>query len=214
VAFRDRAEAGDRLAQALAESGSERSVVVALPRGGVPVAAVVARALGAALDVLVVRKLGHPSQPELGIGAIAEGGVSKVNWRLVTQFALTSDVGLRVAAREMTELVRRVATYRSGRSRIPVEGRSVILVDDGLATGFTARVAIEALRLAGAHRVVLAVPVGPRDKLVELGAVADAVVWVEAPRSFGAVGAWYHDFHPVRDEEVTRLLAEAGGPVP
>jgi len=206
--FRDRQEAGWRLARALAHLQREHPVVVGLPRGGVPVAAEVARELHAPLDVLVVRKLGHPRQPELGVGAIAEDGVSIVDWEMADRLGIDPATMHRVAARERAELDRRIVRYRKVRPRIPLEGRAVILVDDGLATGSTARVAIAALRRAGARQVILAVPVAPLDAVEEMRGLADAVVCLSTPSGFGAVGEWYDDFGEVTDEDVTRLLHE------
>ena len=211
--FRDRREAGRRLADRLAPLRSDRPVVVALPRGGVAVAAEVASALQAPLDVLVVRKLGHPGEPELGVGAIAEGGVSVVNRELMAHLGISAVALEQVAEVERTELERRVDRYRGGHPRVPVAGRTVVLVDDGLATGFTARAAIDGLRRAGAGTVWLAVPVAPADTLAELRSIADAVVCLQTPDRFRAIGEWYDDFSQVSDAEVTGLLATACGAV-
>jgi predicted phosphoribosyltransferase/predicted alpha/beta-hydrolase family hydrolase len=201
------------LAELLAPWRRERPVVVGLPRGGVPVAAEVARALQAPLDVVVVRKLGHPQQPELGVGAIGEGGVTVVNWERATRLGVTSGDLHQVAARERAELDRRVVRYRGTRPRVAVEGRLVVLVDDGLATGFTARAAVEALRRSGARRVVLAVPVAPADTVDDLRAVADDVVCLATPPWFGSVGECYDDFRQVTDADVAQLLEEAASTV-
>jgi predicted phosphoribosyltransferase/predicted alpha/beta-hydrolase family hydrolase len=189
-------------------------VVVALPRGGVPVAAEIARALAAPLDVLVVRKLGHPHQPELGIGAVAEGGVTLLNEPLIRRSGVTPAALAAVEAREQDEVARRVARYRGDRPRVAVAGRPVILVDDGLATGFTARAAIEALRRAGAATIVLAVPVAPPETLAELRRLVDDVVCVHAPAEMWAIGQWYDDFAQTTDEEVSRLLRASPAPTP
>jgi putative phosphoribosyl transferase len=209
VRFRDRAEAGRRLAERLGEVGAEQPVVVGLPRGGVPVAAEIARSLGSPLDVLVVRKLGHPQQPELGLGAIGEGGTRVLNERLIAHLRVSRDALQEIAAREDVELARRIALYRGDRPRAPVAGRTVVLVDDGLATGFTARAAVEVLRQAGARKVVLAIPVAPRDTVTELRRVADEVVCLEAPARFRSIGEWFDDFHQVRDTEVNNLITTA-----
>ena len=207
--FRDRVDAGRQLAARLEGLRAERPVVVGLPRGGVPVAAEVARVLDAPLDVIVVRKLGHPLQPELGIGAIGEGGAIVLNRELVEQLRVSADDIREVRAREEVELARRVARYRGDGAPVPVEGRTVVLVDDGLATGFTARAAIDVLRHLGARRIVLAIPVAPTDTIEELRALADDVVCVETPAPFRSIGEWYVDFSQVSDTEVTDLLARA-----
>jgi putative phosphoribosyl transferase len=206
VRFRDRADAGQQLAAHLVDLRAEHPVVLGLPRGGMPVAAEIATMLDAPLDVLVVRKLGLPGQPELGIGALGEGGVRVINHDLVLQLDVSSDAVDEVAAREGAELARRVARYRGDRAPAPVVGRTVVLVDDGLATGFTARAAIEVLRHAGAQRVVLAVPVAPGDTLESLRTVADAVVCLHTPSRFHAIGEWYDDFRQLDDAEVAALL--------
>ncbi len=209
--FADRADAGRRLAQLLGDQSGPPPVVVALPRGGVPVAAEVARVLGAPLDVLVVRKLGHPQQPELGVGAVAEGGVTVLNDALLQRTRVDPAALASVEAREQEEVARRVARYRGDRPRVAVTGRAVILVDDGLATGFTARAAIEVLRRAGAASIVLAVPVAPPDTLSALRPLVEEVVCVHAPPEMWAIGQWYDDFTQTTDEEVARLLAAAPG---
>jgi putative phosphoribosyl transferase len=207
--FVDRRQAGRRLGASLAHLRSEGPVVVGLPRGGIPVAYEVARALGAPLDVLVVRKLGCPWQPELGVGAVGEGGIRLVNRPLLRSIGLTETELEGVAGREEAELQRRVRRYRGDRGPIPVAGRTVIVVDDGLATGFTARAAIEVLRRRGARRVVLAVPVAPADTLTQLHEITDEVVCLHAPSVFGAIGRFFDDFAQTSDEEVAGLLAAA-----
>ncbi|MGZ8631054.1 MAG: phosphoribosyltransferase [Actinomycetota bacterium] len=212
MTFRDRVDAGRRLAERLAAYRGGRTVVVALPRGGVPVAAEVARALDAPLDVLVVRKLGCPWQPELGMGAIAEGDITVLNEELIARIGADDGMIEAVADRERAELERRIRRYRGDRPPVPVEGRTVTLVDDGIATGSTARAAIDVLRRRGASRVVLAVPVAPQEAVVSLGAVADEVVAVEVPRMFMAIGQFYDDFSQTRDDEVAELLADRPTP--
>jgi predicted phosphoribosyltransferase/predicted alpha/beta-hydrolase family hydrolase len=212
--FADRADAGRRLAQLLSGRTQPPPVVVALPRGGVPVAAEIARTLGAPLDVLVVRKLGHPQQPELGVGAVGEGGVTVLNDALLRRAQVDGAALAHVEAREQEEVARRVARYRGDRPRAAVVGRAVILVDDGLATGFTARAAIEILRRAGAASVVLAVPVAPPETLADLRPLVDDIVCLHAPAEMWAIGQWYDDFSQTTDEEVTRLLAGAPSSAP
>ncbi|MEO8463338.1 MAG: phosphoribosyltransferase family protein [Chloroflexota bacterium] len=210
--FADRQDAGRRLAERLgpyANSGavsSQGPVVVGLPRGGVVVAAEVARELRAPLDILVVRKLGCPWQPELGIGAIAEGDIRVLNRDLVGELGLSAGEVDAVTANERAELERRVATYRQGRPREPVRGRLVIVIDDGLATGYTARAAIASLRAGGARRVILAVPVAPASSVAEFGSVADHVVVAEPAKHLLAVGAFYGDFRQTPDAEVIELV--------
>ena len=214
--FRDRVEAGEALADAVAERYGERRTdsargpvtVLALPRGGVPVAYPVARRIGAPLDVLVVRKLGCPWQPELGMGAIAEGDITVLNEELIARVGVDDAAISRVADRERAELERRIRRYRGERPPVPVEGRTVILVDDGIATGSTARAAVDVLRRRGASRVVLAAPVAPREAMATLGHAADEVVTVETPRLFMAIGQFYDDFSQTTDDEVADLLAE------
>jgi putative phosphoribosyl transferase len=211
--FRDRREAGRLLVQRLSDLRSEEPVVVGLPRGGVPVAAEVAGALGAPLDVLVVRKLGCPWQPELGMGAIGEANILVLNEDLVARLGVpTVDVEA-VTERERTELERRVRRYRGERPPVPVEGRTVIVVDDGIATGFTAKAAVAILRRRRAKRVVLAVPVAPPGTVEELGRVADEVVVLEEPVGFFAIGEFYANFTQTTDEEVAACLAGTALPV-
>ena len=206
--FRDRRAAGAALAPLVRDAvAGDDALILALPRGGVPVAHVIARALGAPLDVWVARKLGAPQQPELGVGAIAEGGGSYVDERLAAYVGVDAAALERVAARERVELDRRAALYRGGRSRPAVSGRAVVLVDDGVATGGTVRASIAAVRAAGARRVVVAVPVGAHDALRALD--ADLVVAVVDAHDLHAVGAWYDDFAQTSDDEVLALLADA-----
>ena len=211
--FRDRQDAGRRLAERLAPLRGEDPVVVGLPRGGVPVAFEVAIALGAPLDVLVVRKLGVPVQPELAMGAIGEEGVLVLNAELVGALGLERDEVEAVVAREEAELARRVSLYRGGRAPVPVRDRTVILIDDGIATGSTALAAARILRERGARRVVLAVPVGPPDAARRFGSEVDDYVCLEAPEWFFAVGGCYERFGQTTDEEVRELLerVHAGG---
>jgi putative phosphoribosyl transferase len=211
--FRDRLEAGRRLAEAVGALGVPDPVVLALPRGGVPVAFEVATALGAPLDVVVARKIGAPGQPEYGIGAVAEDGVV-VATDAVRELGLGAAEFGRLAERAREELDRRVARYRAGRSLPPIAGRDVILVDDGLATGVTSEAALHALRRQQPRTLVLAVPVCAADTAVRLQRIADRVVCVHASHDFGAVGRWYEHFDQTSDDEVLDLLhrSRAGTP--
>lgn len=207
--YGDRREAGRALAKALAAQGAQHPVVLGLPRGGVPVAYEVARALDAPLDVFVVRKLGVPWQPELAMGAIATGGVLVRNEEVLAALADADEALERVRAREQAELVRRERAYRGGRPPAALAGETVIVVDDGLATGSSMKAAVRALRVAGAARIVVAVPVGPPDTCRELESLADEVVCLQRPSMFMAVGQWYGDFSQTTDEEVSELLESA-----
>jgi putative phosphoribosyl transferase len=207
--FRDRRDAGRQLAAQLAPLRAARPVVLALPRGGVPVAYEVARALNAPLDVIVVRKLGVPAQPELGMGAIGENGVRVLNDEVLRLARVTDEQLATVEARERAEVTRRSTEYRGHRSMIPVAGRTVVVVDDGIATGGTARAAIEIAREHGAARVVLAVPVAPPETLAELASVADEIVTVGSLTPFSAIGQWYERFTQTSDLEVLELLDAA-----
>jgi predicted phosphoribosyltransferase len=209
VRYRDRADAGRRLAERLLADRVEVDVVVALPRGGVPVAAPVARALGAPLDVLVVRKLGLPGHPELAMGAIGSGGVRVLVDDVVRGSGVAPAVLERVEAAERRELERREAAYRGDRPPVALAGRRVLIVDDGLATGATARAAVAVARAAGAAWVGLAVPIGPPDASAELGAEVDGVWVLWSPTWFSAVGQGYERFGQVDDAAVRSALAGA-----
>jgi predicted phosphoribosyltransferase len=212
-AFRDRHEAGVALAGLLQGYAHRNDVVVlALPRGGVPVAYEVATALSVPLDVFSVRKLGVPGHPELAMGAIASGGVQVLNDEVLAWYQPSADTVDAVARVEMRELERREQLYREGRPLVLVEGRTVILVDDGLATGSTMRAAVQAVRRLRARSVVVAAPVGAADTCEAMRHIADDVVCVVAPAQFMAVGAWYQDFSETSDDEVRGLLARSGGP--
>lgn len=211
MGFGDRADAGRILSADLAHlAGRDDVVVLGLPRGGVPVAYEVACALRAPLDVFLARKLGVPGQPELAMGAIASGGVLVLHQAVIDALAIAPEALEEVAAREGAELARREQAYRTGRPPLDVAGRTVVLVDDGLATGATMRAAIAALRAQLAGRIVVAVPVGPRETCEEMAREADEVVCSRMPRSFQAVGQWYDDFSPTTDEEIGALLALEG----
>jgi len=187
-------------------SGQPDVLVLALPRGGVPVAFEVAQALHAPLDVFIVRKLGMPGHEELAIGAIASGGVRVLNEDLIRLLGVPNNVLQDITARELEELRRREAAYRGSRPPEPIAGRTVILVDDGLATGASMRAAVRALRREGAARIVVAVPVAAADTCESLRPEVEDVVWAVTPEPFTAVGAWYEDFRQTTDEEVRELL--------
>lgn len=207
--LRDRREAGrllgDRLRDELGDTAD--LLILALPRGGVPVGYEVAAALEAPLDVFLVRKLGAPGQEELGMGAIAEGGVRVLNRGVMSAVGASEAMVERVAAREEAELVRRIRAYRGDRPPPAVRGRQVVLVDDGLATGATMRAAVAAVRTLRPAAVIVAVPVAGAETCRELEAMADRVVCLRQPSAFHAVGTWYDDFRQTTDEEVRELLA-------
>jgi putative phosphoribosyl transferase len=216
--FRDRLDAGRQLADLVAGAGLAAGagagagagvagvVVLGLPRGGVPVAAEVAWSLGAPLDVIVVRKLGVPSQPELAMGAIGEDGVRVEHEGIMQSAAIDASVVDAIERRERVELQRRARSYREGRPRLDLRGRTAIVVDDGIATGSTARAAGRVARAHGAPRVVLAVPVAPEAARTTLLDVYDRVFCVASPEAFFAVGEWYGDFSPTSDADVVDAL--------
>ncbi|WP_205750239.1 phosphoribosyltransferase [Cryobacterium sp. SO1] len=208
VLFTDRVDAGRQLARQLLYLRERDVVVLGVPRGGVPVAFEVAAALGAPLDVIVVRKLGVPFQPEFAMGAIGEGGEELVDESVVALTGVTDAEVSAVEAREREILEARVERLRPGRSRLPFDGRTVVIVDDGVATGATARVAGDVARRFGAERVILAVPVIAAETLAKM-AGADDMVYLAAPETFWAVGQFYTDFSATTDDEVARLLDEA-----
>jgi predicted phosphoribosyltransferase len=211
--FDDRRDAGRALALRLQHyAGRSDVVVLALPRGGVPVASPVADALGAPLDLFLVRKLGTPGHRELAMGAIASGGTRVLNDEVVRWYGIAPAVVDAVAHEEQRELERREAAYREGRDPLPLEGRIVILIDDGLATGSTMTAAVRAVRQSRPSRIVVAVPVGARDTCEALAAVADEVVCVRTPEPFSAVGQWYLDFDQTSDDEVRELLRSHARP--
>lgn len=206
--FEDRRDAGRRLLDAVREEQLDDPIVLALPRGGVPVAAEVSRGLGAPLDVLVVRKLGVPWQPEFAFGAIASGGVRVLNEDVVGHVpGLDPDAIEAVVAREMLELERRERAYRGPRPFPVLAGRTVVIVDDGLATGATMRASVAAVRQLGPARIVVAVPVGSTEAVRTLAEEADTVICLEAPHGFRAVGQYYRDFGQTTDDEVCDTLA-------
>ena len=208
--FPDRAEAGRLLGLKLAQyAGRDDVIVLGLPRGGVPVAYEVAQALHLPLDVFIVRKLGVPGFEELAAGAIASGGVRVLNEDVIRALPNADEIIEAVTKRESAEVERREQEYRDGRPAPEIRGRTVILIDDGLATGATMRAAVKALRQRGAAKIVVAVPVGPPDTCKEFEDEADEVVCASAPEFFQAVGQYYEDFSQTSDEEVRELLARA-----
>jgi predicted phosphoribosyltransferase len=207
--FADRDDAGRRLAEALGDFADLHPVVVGLPRGGAVVADRVARRLDAVLDVVVVRKLGVPSQPELALGALGEGGVCVLDEAVVRECRIDAAALEAIKRREAAELARRVRLLRAGRPSVPVTGRTVLLVDDGVATGSVARAASTVLRARGALRVVVAVPVGPVGVRERLCPPADDVLCLQTPEYFFAVGQFYRDFSQTTDHEVVDLLRQS-----
>jgi putative phosphoribosyl transferase len=208
--FRDRKDAGQKLGAQLTRFRNNSNVVVlGLPRGGVPVAAEVARALATPLDIFVVRKLGVPQHEELAFGAIASGGVRVLDAAIVEELAIPDAALDAVIEREMKELDRRELVYRRGMPALDVKDRIVILVDDGIATGSSTRAALEALRKLGPSQIVVAVPVASPHAVRQLSKVADEIVCLSAPDDFAAVGQWYADFQSTTDEEVSAALESA-----
>jgi len=212
--YRDRRHAGVELARHLADVKGQDVVVLALPRGGVPVAFEVARALDAPLDVFVVRKLGLPGHPEFAMGALASGGVRVLNDEVVRLYRIPEQAVEAIAQDEQTELERRERAYRSQRPALDVRGRTVVLIDDGLATGSTMKAAVEAVRALSPARIIVAVPVGSPDTCREFAGIADEIVCARRPEHFAAVGQWYDDFRQTTDEEVRELLQTAASERP
>lgn len=209
--YADRRDAGKDLAARLQKyAGHTDVIVLALPRGGVPVGYEVAEALGFPLDVFLVRKLGTPGHRELAMGAIASGGIRVLNHDVIDALGITGDQIDRVAREEEQELQRREAFYKGEQPPPPLENRTVILVDDGLATGSSMRAAVEAVRQRRPSRVIVAVPVGARETCEALGVHADEVVCARTPHPFSAVGLWYGDFEQTSDDEVRTLLGAHG----
>jgi putative phosphoribosyl transferase len=203
--FRDRVDAGRRLADALAHLEGEEVVVLGVPRGGVEVAAEVAAVRGWPLDIVIPRKVGAPSNPELGLGAIAPG-VRVLDDRMIRSLRVSEDYLEREIAAQEEEILRRTEAYRGGRPPVPVAGRVAVVVDDGVATGGTAVASVRWARAAGASRVILAVPVAPREAVARLSKEADEVTALATPEPFFAVGQWYERFPQTADDEVVHLL--------
>jgi putative phosphoribosyl transferase len=212
--YRDRRDAGVELAKRLGHLKDRNDVVVlALPRGGVPVAYEVARALDAPLDIFLVRKLGVPGHRELAMGAIASGGVRVLNTDVVDWGRVPESAIEQAAREEQAELERRERSYRDGRKPVVLRARTILLIDDGLATGASMKAAVQAVRAHGPSRIIVAVPVGSPDTCRDLADIADEIVCARRPEHFAAVGQWYTDFSQTTDEEVRTLLQSASGPV-
>ncbi|MGD1038916.1 MAG: phosphoribosyltransferase family protein [Roseiarcus sp.] len=207
--FLDRADAGRKLARALASYKDRNPVVLALPRGGVPVAAEIAAALEAPLDIVLVRKVGAPDQPELAMGAVVDGDepIAVRNDEVIRAAGVSEPQFEAACSRELAEIERRRLRFLGNRRRAEIAGRTAIVTDDGVATGATARAALQAIRKRGPRELVLAVPVAARETIAALRNEVDALVCLETPRRFGAVGSFYADFRQVRDEEVSAILA-------
>jgi putative phosphoribosyl transferase len=213
MVFDDRRQAGRLLGAKLLALAAERPIVLALPRGGVPVALEVARALEAPLDLLTVRKLGAPQNPELGVGAVAEDGTAVLDVAMARRVGMTQEQLDLTVEREERELHRRMERFRDGRAPLDLSGRTVVIVDDGLATGLSDLAAVRAVRRRGAAQIIVAAPVGSREAVSMLGREADRVLLLSTPRELLGVGRWYRDFSAVSDGEVLALLAEAEAPV-
>jgi putative phosphoribosyl transferase len=208
--FQDRSDAGRQLARKLSKYGNyPGALVLALPRGGVPVAFEVARAIKAPLDVLIVRKLGLPGQEELALGAIASGGIRILNEDIIEALGVSRSIIDQVTERELAELERREKQYRGNRPAPEIRDRTVILIDDGLATGASMRIAVRSLKDHGPVRIIVAVPVAPAETCTALAREADEVVCSLTPAPFYSIGAWYEDFAQTSDNEVIELLEKA-----
>lgn len=207
--FADRVEAGRMLAQNLEEYEGENALVLGIPRGGVPVAAEVAKAIGGELDIIVARKLGAPGSPELAIGAVTSNGGRYLNDRVIGEFGVSNEYLERVTAAEMEEAHRRETTFREGREPPAIAGRTVIIVDDGLATGSTMRASVRSVRQHSPAKLIVAVPVGAAESCAAIAEDADEVVCPHKPEVFWAIGQFYENFEPTEDEEVRRILAQS-----
>jgi putative phosphoribosyl transferase len=214
--YKNRSDAGKKLARELSEYMGQKPLILALPRGGVPVAAEIAQALDAPLDLILVRKLGVPFQPELAMGAVIDGGEPHVvrNEDIIAVLAMPEEEFEQICARELAEIERRRKLYLKDRPRAELKDRVVIVVDDGLATGATARAALEAVRRRGPRKLVLAVPVAPTSALEELEGAADDIVCLQRHEPFYAIGLYYTNFHQVTDNEVIAILSKVRAPEP
>ena len=212
MVFDDRSQAGAMLAERLGHLATESPVVLALPRGGVEVGYEVARTLGAPLDVIVARKIGAPGRPELGIGAVAPGGVKVLDQFAVRYLGVTEQEIDRMASTETAEMERRLRAYRGNRPSLELKDRTVIVVDDGLATGVTARAAVQSIQLQNPRKVVLAIPVCAAETAESMRGEVDEIVCVQMPDDVRAVGLWYQDFRQLEDDEVVALLEAANRP--
>jgi putative phosphoribosyl transferase len=212
--FRDRRDAGRQLAARLASCRGGDPVVLALPRGGVPIGAEIAKALDAPLDIVLVRKIGVPFQPELALGAIVDGEAPEllIDDQLMTMLAIPERYVEQQRLRQLKEIERRRRLYLEGRPPVAVAGRTAIVVDDGIATGYTMRAALRAIRRRGPARLVLAVPVAPPETIAALAAEVDEIVCLSTPDQFGAIGQFYKDFRQIEDAEVIALLRERSAP--
>ena len=206
--FKDRLDGGRQLAQSLSSIGDSPIIVLGLPRGGVPVAQVVAEHLGAPLDLIIVRKLGVPWQPELAFGALGEDGQKFLNFTVINELALSKEVRSEVINREETEIKKRQSLFRGDRKPLDLHDQTVIIVDDGIATGATIHVACDVARARGAKKVIIAAPVAAKAAVRELAAHADSVEVLLQPEEFSSVGQWYEDFTPTLDEDVVRIVNE------
>lgn len=208
--FADRKDAGEKLAQKLSEyTSADNVVVLGLPRGGVPVAYEVAKAIRSPMDIFLVRKLGVPGQEELAMGAIASGGVRVLNDSLIDQLSITDKMLASVAAQEQQELERRERVYRGDNPHVELTDKKAILVDDGIATGASMKAAIEALRAHKPEKIIVAVPVSPPDTYMEIKEQVDEIVCIDTPQPFYGVGMWYDDFSQTTDEEVKEYMNQA-----
>jgi len=207
--FTDRLEAGQLLAQELQEYRGSRTVVLGIPRGGVVIASVIARALGAEVDIVLARKLGAPGNPEFAIGAIAEDQKLFLDEPLLARLTVTSEYLMEEKVSQLAELKRRIGLYRPVRPKVPLSGRTVIVTDDGVATGATMQAALWTVRQEAPERLIAALPLGPGDTVKRLAAFTDALLCLRAPAFFGAIGQFYKQFEQVEDEEVLAILKEA-----
>jgi predicted phosphoribosyltransferase len=205
--FQDRKEAGLKLAEKLTQYSGEKDVtVIALPRGGVAIGAEIAQKIGAPLDVIITHKIGFPGEPEFAIGAIAENGRLELNDRIVERYNIPQSYLDEEIKRQKAEIERRITTYRSGKKLPSVKDKTIILVDDGVATGFTMIAAIKALKEEGIKKLVVAIPLSPKDTFAKLKTLSDEIICLETPEFFIAIGNFYCDFEQVTDDEVKELM--------